>query len=206
MPAKAGAVLPSSILARLPRLDTIKRGTDCSLGGAQAIIEKEMALGHRVAKRVLRQPRRQRSRAHAAQKARSSSGSKTRISRAAGWSSTWRHGILARVCGRRRRVERSIEAASPKSSNRSMGRLPGHPGRQRAGVRAPGQRRCGAQDGRSAAATPGEPLAAVRGASRGASHVHREARSHRRRRQSSRCPRRQRQARHAAARRRVAEE
>jgi hypothetical protein len=40
MPANAGAVLPSSIL---PRLDTIKRGTDCSLDGAQATIEKELA-------------------------------------------------------------------------------------------------------------------------------------------------------------------
>jgi hypothetical protein len=43
MPANAGAVLPSSILARLAPLDTIKRGTDCSLGGAQATIEKELA-------------------------------------------------------------------------------------------------------------------------------------------------------------------
>jgi hypothetical protein len=41
MPAEAGAVLPSSILARLPRLDTIKRGMDCSLGGVSATIEKE---------------------------------------------------------------------------------------------------------------------------------------------------------------------
>jgi hypothetical protein len=43
MPANAGAVLPSSILDRLPRLDTIKRGTDCSLGGLQSTVEKEMA-------------------------------------------------------------------------------------------------------------------------------------------------------------------
>ena len=43
MPASAGAVLPSSILARLLPLDAIKRGTDCSLGGAQATVEKELA-------------------------------------------------------------------------------------------------------------------------------------------------------------------
>jgi hypothetical protein len=43
MPAAAGAVLPSSILARLPALDTIKRNTDCSLGGLQATVEKELA-------------------------------------------------------------------------------------------------------------------------------------------------------------------
>jgi hypothetical protein len=43
LPAGAGAVLPSSILARLTPLDAIKRGTDCSLGGAQATIEKELA-------------------------------------------------------------------------------------------------------------------------------------------------------------------
>jgi hypothetical protein len=42
MPPNAGAVLPSSILARLPPLDTIKRGTDCSLGGLQTTVEKEM--------------------------------------------------------------------------------------------------------------------------------------------------------------------
>lgn len=41
MPAEAGAVLPSSILARLPRLDSIKRGMDCSLGGVHATIEAE---------------------------------------------------------------------------------------------------------------------------------------------------------------------
>jgi hypothetical protein len=43
MPSAAGAVLPSSILARLPPLDSIKRGTDCTLGGLQATVEKEMA-------------------------------------------------------------------------------------------------------------------------------------------------------------------
>jgi len=43
LPASAGAVLPSSILARLLPLDAIKRGTDCSLGGVQATIEKELA-------------------------------------------------------------------------------------------------------------------------------------------------------------------
>ncbi|HUQ50628.1 MAG TPA: hypothetical protein VM692_00315, partial [Gammaproteobacteria bacterium] len=43
MPRNAGAVLPSSILARLPRLDTIKRGTDCTLGNLQAAVEKETA-------------------------------------------------------------------------------------------------------------------------------------------------------------------
>jgi hypothetical protein len=43
MPASAGAVLPSSILARLPRLDAIKRGTDCTLGNLQTTIEKETA-------------------------------------------------------------------------------------------------------------------------------------------------------------------
>ncbi len=32
-------MLPSSLLARLPRLDTIKRGMDCSLGGMPATIE-----------------------------------------------------------------------------------------------------------------------------------------------------------------------
>ena len=67
MPANAGAVLPSSILARLPPLDTIKRGTDCSLGGLQATIEKETAQSHCLAGRVLRQPRRQRPQAHAAE-------------------------------------------------------------------------------------------------------------------------------------------
>ncbi len=43
VPASAGAVLPSSILARLLPLDAIKRGTDCSLGGAQATVEEELA-------------------------------------------------------------------------------------------------------------------------------------------------------------------
>jgi hypothetical protein len=41
MPTNAGSVLPSSILARLTPLTSIKRGTDCSLGGALATIEKE---------------------------------------------------------------------------------------------------------------------------------------------------------------------
>jgi hypothetical protein len=36
-------VLPSSILARLTPLTAIKRGSDCSLGGALATIEKETA-------------------------------------------------------------------------------------------------------------------------------------------------------------------
>lgn len=43
IPANAGAVTPSSILARLPGLQTIERSTDCSLGGMQATVEKEMA-------------------------------------------------------------------------------------------------------------------------------------------------------------------
>lgn len=43
MPAEAGGVLPSSILKRLPRLDSITRTTDCTLGGAQATIEQEAA-------------------------------------------------------------------------------------------------------------------------------------------------------------------
>jgi hypothetical protein len=43
IPANAGAVTPSSILARLPGLDTIERSTDCSLGGLKATVEKEMA-------------------------------------------------------------------------------------------------------------------------------------------------------------------
>ena len=42
MPAAAGDVLPSSLLARLLPLDGIKRGTDCTLGGLQATIEKEL--------------------------------------------------------------------------------------------------------------------------------------------------------------------
>jgi hypothetical protein len=43
MPANAGATLPSAVLARLPRLDTIDRDTDCTLGGLQATVEKEYA-------------------------------------------------------------------------------------------------------------------------------------------------------------------
>jgi hypothetical protein len=43
MPADAGAVLPSSLLARLPRLDTINKGTDCSVGNIQRTIETETA-------------------------------------------------------------------------------------------------------------------------------------------------------------------
>jgi hypothetical protein len=43
MPANAGSVLPSSILVRLTPLTAIKRGMDCSLGGALATIEKETA-------------------------------------------------------------------------------------------------------------------------------------------------------------------
>jgi hypothetical protein len=42
MPAAAGDVLPSSILARLLPLDQITDRTDCTLGGAQATIEKEI--------------------------------------------------------------------------------------------------------------------------------------------------------------------
>ena len=42
MPAAAGDVRPSSILERLLPLDRIKRSTDCTLGGAQAAIEKEL--------------------------------------------------------------------------------------------------------------------------------------------------------------------
>jgi hypothetical protein len=42
MPAAAGDVLPSSLLARLLPLDDIERGTDCTLGGLQATIEKEL--------------------------------------------------------------------------------------------------------------------------------------------------------------------
>jgi hypothetical protein len=42
MPASAGDVLPSSILARLVPLDRITDSTDCTLGGAQATIEKEI--------------------------------------------------------------------------------------------------------------------------------------------------------------------
>jgi hypothetical protein len=43
VPAEAGAVLPSSLLARLPRLDAIRKGTDCTLGNMQATIEAETA-------------------------------------------------------------------------------------------------------------------------------------------------------------------
>jgi hypothetical protein len=43
MPAEAGAVLPSSLLARLPRLDTIDDTTDCTLGGMQDTITAEAA-------------------------------------------------------------------------------------------------------------------------------------------------------------------
>jgi hypothetical protein len=43
MPAEAGDVLPSSILARLLPLDRITDGTDCTAGGAQDLIEKESA-------------------------------------------------------------------------------------------------------------------------------------------------------------------
>jgi hypothetical protein len=43
IPAEAGAVPPSSLLARLPRLDTIRKGTDCTLGNMQATIEAETA-------------------------------------------------------------------------------------------------------------------------------------------------------------------
>lgn len=42
MPASAGDVLPSSILARLLPLDRIGASTDCTLGGAEALIEKEL--------------------------------------------------------------------------------------------------------------------------------------------------------------------
>jgi hypothetical protein len=42
MPASAGDVLPSSILARLLPLERIDAGTDCTLGGAEALIEKEL--------------------------------------------------------------------------------------------------------------------------------------------------------------------
>lgn len=43
MPAEAGSVLPSSILARVPRLDSITRATDCTLGGIQATVQSEAA-------------------------------------------------------------------------------------------------------------------------------------------------------------------
>jgi hypothetical protein len=43
MPAEAGDVLPSSILARLLPLDRITDRTDCTAGGAQELIEKESA-------------------------------------------------------------------------------------------------------------------------------------------------------------------
>jgi hypothetical protein len=41
MPAQAGSVWPSAILARLPRLDTINDSTDCTLGDLQAQIASE---------------------------------------------------------------------------------------------------------------------------------------------------------------------
>jgi hypothetical protein len=43
MPAAIGAVLPSSILARLTPLDAITDSTDCSLGGAAATVEAELS-------------------------------------------------------------------------------------------------------------------------------------------------------------------
>ena len=46
MPAAAGDVLPSSILARLTPLDRITDSTDCTLGGAQATIEQEINETH----------------------------------------------------------------------------------------------------------------------------------------------------------------
>jgi hypothetical protein len=49
IPANAAAVTPSSILARLPPLETIKRSTDCSLGGLQATVEKEAAAAQALA-------------------------------------------------------------------------------------------------------------------------------------------------------------
>lgn len=42
MPNSAGDVLPSSILARLLPLDRITATTDCTLGGAEELIQKEM--------------------------------------------------------------------------------------------------------------------------------------------------------------------
>jgi hypothetical protein len=42
MPAAIGAVLPSSILARLTSLDEITDGTDCTLGDAAAAVASEM--------------------------------------------------------------------------------------------------------------------------------------------------------------------
>lgn len=42
MPASAGDVLPSSVLARLLPLTRIDANTDCTLGGAEALIEKEL--------------------------------------------------------------------------------------------------------------------------------------------------------------------
>jgi hypothetical protein len=43
MPSAAGDVRPSSILARLLPLDRITAGTDCTAGGAQALIDEESA-------------------------------------------------------------------------------------------------------------------------------------------------------------------
>jgi hypothetical protein len=43
MPKDAGAVLPSSILAKIPSLSTITASTDCSLGDLSATIERERA-------------------------------------------------------------------------------------------------------------------------------------------------------------------
>jgi hypothetical protein len=43
MPKDAGAVLPSSILAKIPSAATIAPTTDCSLGGVSATIESERA-------------------------------------------------------------------------------------------------------------------------------------------------------------------
>jgi hypothetical protein len=41
MPAAAGAVLPSSLIAKLPPLSSITAGTDCSLGDLQGQIKRE---------------------------------------------------------------------------------------------------------------------------------------------------------------------
>ena len=78
MPANAGAVLPSSILARLPRLDTIKRGTDCTLGGLQATVEKETAQAVALQDAYYGNPGDSGLEAHTPPKARSSIGSTTR--------------------------------------------------------------------------------------------------------------------------------
>lgn len=42
MPAAAGDVLPSALLGRLLPLDSLSASTDCTLGGMQDLIEKEM--------------------------------------------------------------------------------------------------------------------------------------------------------------------